>query len=398
MTPPLPLEEAQRRLLDGVRALGAERVAAESCLGRYLWSDLASQRTQPAADLSAMDGYAVSEPLAGPWLIIGESAAGRPFAGVLNTGEAVRISTGALMPVGAAAVLLQEEAQREGDALAVASGGETSQRHIRRRGFDFAERDVVLSAGTRIGPAQLALAIAAGATTVEVGRLPRLAVLDSGDELVAGAQTWAAHQLPASNGAMIAALAAPFAASVERVGPVPDRMDALAEALAKAEAADVIVTTGGASVGDHDLVRPALEAWGATIDFWRVAIRPGKPLLVARRGGTFVLGLPGNPVSSYVTAWLFLLPLLRRLGGATECLPRPLMARTTTELPPGSNRREFIRGRLEGGTVMPLDERDSSALRALAGANALIDRPIDAPAVPAGGDVPIYWLENGGIA
>jgi molybdopterin molybdotransferase len=302
------------------------------------------------------------------------------------------------MPTGATAVLLQEKANCEGVALEIAPGGGASPRHIRRRGFDFAEGDVVLGAGTRIGPAQLALALAAGATTVESGRLPRLAVLDSGDELVAGGESWAAHQLPASNGAMIAALAGPFAASVDRMGPVPDRMDALAEAFARAEGGDVIVTTGGASVGGHDLIRPALEAWGATTDFWRVAIRPGKPLLVARKGGTFVLGLPGNPVSTYVTAFLFLLPLLRRLGGANDCLPRPLVARTTTPLLPGSGRQEFLRAQLEGGLVTAINERDSSALRALAGANALIDRPIDAPAVPVGGEVPVYWLENGGIA
>ena len=396
MTPPLPLDEAQRRLLDGVRPLGPEQVSAESSIGRYLWSDLAARRTQPAGDMSAMDGYAIAGP--GPWSIVGESAAGRPHTVALRTGEAVRISTGALMPDGAAAVLLQEEAVREGEALSVAAGEEASPRHIRRRGFDFAEGDVVLSKGTRIGPAQLALAIAAGATTVEAGRLSRVAVLDSGDELVSGNTTWLPHQLPASNGAMIAAMAAPYAAVVERLGPVPDRMEALAEALAKAETADVIVTTGGASVGDHDLVRPALEAWGATIDYWRVAIRPGKPLLVARKCDTFVLGLPGNPVSSYVTAFLFLLPLLRRLGGANECLPYPLIARTTAELPAGSSRREFLRARLDGGTVTLIDERDSSALRALAAANALIDRPVDDSAVPAGGEVPVYWLENGGIA
>jgi len=396
MSPLLPLDEAQRRLLAIAQPLGPEEVPVADSLGRYMASDLAAKRTQPAADMSAMDGYAVRD--AGPWGVMGESAAGRPYAGELAPGAAVRISTGALMPRGATAVLLQEEAARVGDALMAIPGNEPSPRHIRRRGFDFFEGDMVLSAGTRIGPAQLALAIAAGATSVETGRLPRLAVLDSGDELVLGGDSWAEHQLPASNGAMIAALAATFAGSIDRLGPVADRMDALADALARAERADVIVTTGGASVGDHDLVRPALEAWGATIDFWRVAIRPGKPLLVARKGETIVLGLPGNPVSSYVTAFLFLLPLLRRLGGAHECLPRPLMARTSAELPQGSSRREFLRGRLEGATVTPIDERDSSALRALAGANALIDRPIDAPAVPAGGEVPVYWLENGGIA
>jgi molybdopterin molybdotransferase len=231
-----------------------------------------------------------------------------------------------------------------------------------------------------------------------VGRLPRVAVIDSGDELVASAEQWDDHRLPATNGAMIEAMAAPLAAVVDRLGPVPDRMEALAQALARAERADVVVTTGGASVGDHDLVRPALEAWGAKVDFWRVAMKPGKPILLARRGEQWILGLPGNPVSSYVTAFLFLLPLLRRLAGATDCLPRALAARTRAALPAGGRRLELVRARLEGGEVAPLGEQDSSALRALAAANALIERPIDAAAALAGDEVRVVPLENGGIA
>jgi molybdopterin molybdotransferase len=344
-----------------------------------------------------MDGYAVAG--AGPWRVVGESAAGHPFAGRIEPGEALRISTGAAVPAGGDAVLLQEEAVREGGRLSVAPGSEPSARHIRRRGFDFAEGDSVLPSGTRLGPAQLALAIAAGhGGALQVGRLPRVAVIDSGDELVGTADRWDDHLLPASNGAMIAVMAAPLASSVERLGPVPDRMEALAEALAKAGNADVIVTTGGASVGDHDLVRPALEAWGATIDFWRVAMRPGKPVLLARRNEQWILGLPGNPVSSYVTAFLFLLPLLRRLAGANDCLPRSLVVRATQALPPGGSRLELVRARLIGGTVTPLGVQDSSALRALAAADALIERPIDAPAAAAGDEVTVYPLENGGIA
>jgi molybdopterin molybdotransferase len=400
MSAPLELAEAQQRLLDQARPLGPEMVPLDDCLGRWLAADLVARRTQPAADLSAMDGYAVAEPVDGPWAVVGESAAGRPFAGTLQAGEAVRISTGALMPGAAAAVLLQEEALRDGDRLAVAAGGEVSPRHIRRRGFDFTEGDRVLAAGTLIGPAQLALAVAAGhgAGTLGVGRLARVAVLDSGEELVAGAERWEDHQLPASNGAMIAAMAAPLAASVERIGPVPDSMEAIAAALARAESADVVVTTGGASVGDHDLMRPALEAWGARIDFWRVAMKPGKPLLVARRGEQWILGLPGNPVSSYVTAFLFLLPLLRKLAGAVRYLPRRLTARTMRALPEGGSRLEMIRGGLLDGQVFPLVQQDSSALASLAAADALIERPIDAAPVPEGGEVQVYCLENGGIA
>jgi molybdopterin molybdotransferase len=197
---------------------------------------------------------------------------------------------------------------------------------------------------------------------------------------------------------MIAAMAAPFAASIEHIGPAPDTMDALAAALARAGNADVIVTSGGASVGDHDLVRPALAAWGAEIDFWRVAIKPGKPLLVARRGAQWVLGLPGNPVSSYVTAFLFLLPLLRALGGADPALPRAIEARLDSPLPATGDRREFVRAFHQGGVVRPLGQQDSSAMRALAGSNALIDRAPNSPEASAGETVRVLLLENGGIA
>ena len=397
MSPALTLAEAQAQLLALARPLGSEPIEAEACSGRYLARAVAARRTQPAADVSAMDGYAIAGE--NPWRVVGESAAGRPFSGRIQAGEALRISTGALMPEGGEAVLLQEQATREGQRLGVALGGRPSARHIRRKGFDFAIGDVVLEPGTRLGPAQLALAIAAGhGAALEVGRLPRVAVLDSGDELAICAEQWDDHRLPASNAAMIAAMAAPLAFAVERLGPVPDRMEALAAALAAAEKFDVLVTSGGASVGDHDLVRPALEAWGATIEFWRVALRPGKPILLARRGEQWVLGLPGNPVSSYVTAFLFLLPLLRRLAGADECLPSAVIARTERDLAPGGERLELIRAKLTGGMVVPLGERDSSALRTLAAANALIERPIDAPPVPAGDEVTVYRLENGGSA
>ena len=399
MTPPLPLAEAQQRLLSAAEPLPAETVAVEQAVGRYLAEPLVAARTQPAADLSAMDGYAVrADDLAGPWKVVGESAAGHPYAGSLQPGEAIRISTGALMPPEDGAVLLQENALREGETLALNGEGDPTPRHIRRAGFDFREGDALLEAGARIGPAQLALALAAGRGEVAVHRLASLAILDSGDELAADPTACAPHQIPASNGAMLAAMAAPHAASVLRLGPVPDRMDAMLAALDKAADADVIVTSGGASVGDHDLVRPALEQWGAQIDFWRVAVRPGKPLLVARKGRQWLVGLPGNPVSSYVTAFLFLLPLLRRLGGAADPLPRPLTVRLGADMPEVGNRTEFIRARLAEGALVPVHEQDSSALAALARAEVLIERSADAPAAPAGSRVRGYWLENGGNA
>ncbi|MGX7895162.1 molybdopterin molybdotransferase MoeA [Tsuneonella sp. HG222] len=399
MTPPLPLDEAQARLLAGVEPLPAEALAAGETVGHYLAEPLLAARTQPTADLSAMDGYAVrGDDSAGPWTVVGESAAGHPFAGELSPGQAVRISTGALMPQGAGAVLLQENAAREGDRLILANDDGPTERHIRRAGFDFRVGDTLLDKGVRIGPAHLALALAAGQANLVVHRRPLVAVLDSGDELVANPAACAPHQIPASNGAMLAAMAAPWAASVARLGPVPDTMDAMLGALDRAGGAEVIVTSGGASVGDHDLVRPALEAWGAEIAFWRVAIRPGKPLLVARKGPQWIIGLPGNPVSSYVTAFLFALPLLRALGGAANPLPTAFRAPLARPLFAVGERAEFVRARFEDGALAPISERDSSALLALSRADALIRRPAFAPAAEAGDTVAAYWLENGGIA
>jgi molybdopterin molybdotransferase len=401
MTPPPPLsvEHAQERLLTGVEPLAAEMVPAERAIGRYLAAPVFAARTQPAADLSAMDGYAMrADDVTGPWRVIGESAAGHPFAADILAGHAIRISTGSLMPPGECVVLLQENATRLGDSLALNGEGKPTPRHIRRAGFDFRRGDELLAAGTRVGPPQLALALSAGHGELPVHALPSLAVLDSGDELAVDPTACAAHQIPASNGAMLAAMAAPHVSSIQRLGPVPDRLDAMLAALDKAADADVIVTSGGASVGDHDLVRPALEQWGATLDFWRVAMRPGKPLLVARRGRQWVLGLPGNPVSSYVTAFLFLLPLLRALGGARDPLPRRMTMRLGGDLPAVGERTEFVRARLAGDSLVPVAEQDSSALAALARADALIERPAGAPAAAPGSPVPAYWLENGGTA
>ncbi|WDF71824.1 molybdopterin molybdotransferase MoeA [Novosphingobium sp. KACC 22771] len=397
---PLPLEEAQARVLALAGLTQAQETPIEAALGRYLAAPLLARRTQPAADLSAMDGYALAPgDLAGPWDIVGESAAGHPFAGMVRPGQAVRISTGALVPDGAGAVLCQEDAAREGERLLLTGTPPKPEgRHIRRRGLDFCEGDPLLPAGTRIGPAQMALAIAAGHGALSVHRRPRLAILDSGDELIAPGLPCPPDRLPASNGAMLGAMVAGLAGEVLRLGPVADDLDALGAALELAGDADVIVTSGGASVGDHDLIQPALARWGARVDFWKVAIRPGKPLLVATRGAQVVIGLPGNPVSSFVTAHLFLLPLLRAMQGAGDPLPRTAMARLNEGLGAGADRREFIRGWWDGREVMPRPMRDSSALAAMAASNCLIEHDAHAPARAAGEVVRIHLIENGGSA
>jgi molybdopterin molybdotransferase len=389
----LPLAEAQARLLALATPLPVERVPVDEALGRYLAEPLIARRTQPPADLSAMDGYALRAcDLPGPWRVIGESACGHPFTGTMAGGEAVRIATGALIPDGADMVLMQEDAERQSDALTLTgTPPQPTGKHIRRKGMDFAEGAALLAAGSRLGPTQLALALGAGHSHVAVRRPPRITIIDSGDELASDPAACAVHQIPASNGAMLAALAAStLPCEVERIGPVGDSLDALAAALDQAEGADVVVTSGGASVGDHDLIRPALLAWGAQLDFWKVAVKPGKPIMVASRGTQLVVGLPGNPVSSHVTAYHFLLPLLRALAGAAHPLPRPAMARAAEDLPACGVRQEFLRAHWDGYQVSVQINQDSGALATLAASNALIERPANAPAVSAGEAVSVY--------
>jgi len=403
-TPPLPLEEAQARILALAEQLPIEHVDVEGALGHFLAEPLYARRTQPAADLSAMDGYAVTAgDMAGPWRVVGESAAGHPHAGAVQRGEAVRISTGAILPENATAVILQEDLEREGDVLRLTGEPPVPPgKHIRHRGMDFITDSEILPVGARIGPVQVALAIAAGHGHLPVRRKPRIAIIDSGDELSGDFANCPPHQIPASNGAMLKAMVAGLPCMVERLGPAADNMVAIAQVLEKAVTADIIVTSGGASVGDHDLIRPALEAWGADIDFWRVAIKPGKPILVATRAGPhgrqIVLGLPGNPVSSYVTAFLFLLPLLRGMLGAGAPLSRPIRATLGAPLKPGGSRREFLRASWDGTEISAHEMQDSGALASLAASNALIDRDARASAGEIGDHVLAYLLENGGIA
>jgi molybdopterin molybdotransferase len=392
---PLGLEEAQARLL----ALAPQRPA--SLLGimpvgvrRYLAEDLHALRTQPAADLSAMDGYAVAAG-PGPWQRVGESRAGAPFAGTLAPGECVRISTGAIIPTGAVAVLLQENAAVECDRVA-ATEPPTPGRNIRRAGFEFRAGDRVLAKGTAYSPAVLAFAAAAGHGVLPWIEPPGVAVLDSGDELVLPGEPCEAHQIPASNGVMLGAMLYPYVGLIDALGPVADDHMALAAALKRAEDSHILITSGGASVGDHDLIQQALRDWGATIDFWRVAIKPGKPLMVATRGSQVILGLPGNPVSSFVTAFLFALPLVRASMGDPDPLPRAVTMIAGEDLPATEGRREFLRAvTAKDGMVRLAGSQDSSALSALAAADCLIDRAAHAPPLAAGEEVRVFRLQNG---
>ncbi len=392
----ISLSEAQSRVLAMAPTMQTEKVSVSSALGRYLATDLIARRTQPPADLSAMDGFAILGD--GPWKLVGESRAGAPCGNKINPGECTRISTGAHIPDCADRVLIQENASVADELVRCTQDMPREGKHIRRRGFDFAEGDRLLEAGRLIGPSQIALAITSGHAEVEVRRPPFVAVLDSGDELSSDPVSCRPDQIPASNGAMIAAMLSNLGCQVLRIGPVADDSAALAAALKQAETADVLVTSGGASVGDHDLIKPALESWGAKLDFWKVAMKPGKPLMLAKRGDQIVIGLPGNPVSSYVTAALFLLPLVRVAMGSTRPLPRRGKFRLACDLPASGSRHEFLRANWDVDVVGLSELQDSSALLTLANSNCLIERPPNSDAAEAGSFVPVVFPENVGFA
>jgi molybdopterin molybdotransferase len=395
MAPPLlPVAEAQARLLALAAPVAAETVDLRAAAGRWAAADVAALRTQPAADLSAMDGYAIRFiDLPGPWRVIGESAAGRPFAGTIGAGEAVRIFTGAALPEGADTVLVQEEAARDGDRVTLAGEGPPYRgRNTRAKGLDFHAGQCLIAAGERWSAARIALAATAGHGKLPVRRRVRVAVMATGDELVEPGAAAAGLALPESNRALLAALLGDLPVELIDLGILPDRLDALTGAF-RAVDADLLVTTGGASVGDHDLVRPALEAAGGTIHFWRVALRPGKPMLAGRLGGgALLLGLPGNPVSAFVTTMLFVRPLVAKLAGASDPLPQTALARLGEDLPANGERTDYLRAARRDGLVYTAAIQDSSMLLTLARADCLVIRAAYAPAAAAGELVEIIPL------
>jgi molybdopterin molybdotransferase len=389
----LPLAQAWSQLFALASRLPIEQVPLADGAGRWAAADLHALRTQPSADLSAMDGYAIRfAELPGPWRVVGESAAGRAFAGDVRPGEAVRIFTGAPVPPGVDTVMVQEEAAREGDTLRLSGEGPaTHGRNVRRRGLDFSEGDLLVGAGERLTPARLALAGTAGHGTVAVRRKVRVAIAATGDELVPPGATVGEAQLPETNRLMLAAQIADLPVEVIDLGILPDRQEVL-EAAFRGVDADLLVTSGGASVGDHDLVRPALEAAGATIHFWRIALRPGKPVMAGRLGDTIVLGLPGNPVSAFVTALLFVRPLVAHLAGAADPLPATRTATLGEPLAANGERTDYLRAEIRGGRAFASTLQDSAMLRTLARATCLIVREAHAAAAQTGDSVEILDL------
>ena len=394
MIPLLSVADAQARLFAMAPRIATERLPLNSAAGRWTTEPVIALRAQPGADLSSMDGYAIRfDDLPGPWHVIGESAAGRAFGGSIGRGEAARIFTGAAMPAGADSVLVQEEADRDGDALALAGEGPPRRgASVRRKGLDFERGAVLIDAGTRLTPAAIALAATGGHGALNVNRRLRVTIMATGDELISpGTASDDPLALPEGNSAMLAAMLADLPVDVTVAGIIPDRLHALVAAFSDANA-DIIVTTGGASVGDHDLVRPALEAAGGSVDFWRIAIRPGKPMLAGRLGEAIMLGLPGNPVSAFVTATLFLRPLIAAMAGAADPLPRMLRAELADPLPANDHRQDYLRATIVDGRVSAAAMQDSSMLATLARATCLIVRAPHAPAAAIGDTVDVVPL------
>jgi molybdopterin molybdotransferase len=390
----LAVADALAAVLSGADALPEEMAALDSAYKRILARDLAALRTQPPEAMSAMDGYAVraaDATRAGARLkVIGEIAAGRPFDRVVGPSEAVRIFTGGVVPDGADAVIIQEDTVVEGEGITITEAA-VAGRHIRRAGVDFRQGDVLLKAGGELSDRDLSLAASMNYPQLPVRRRPKVALLATGDELVMPGETPGPGQIVYSNGYALRALARAEGAEVIDLGIAADTLEATTSGIRRARdiGADILITTGGASVGDHDLVKRALDAEGVAMAFWRIAMRPGKPLMHGRLGAMRVIGLPGNPVSSYVCAFLFLVPLIRKLCGRLTVHHTTESALLGRDIAANDQRQDYLRARLttrnDGALIAtPVNHQDSSLLGNLAAAQALLIRPPFAPEAKAG--------------
>ncbi len=394
----LPVDVAQAQLLAGAKPLAAEILPLGGeilplATGRVLAADMIARLSQPPFAAAAMDGYAIRwADLPGPWRIVGEAAAGRGWTGIIAPGQAARIFTGAPIPAGADTIIIQEDVLRDDDIISLPSGGpDAIGAHIRKLGQDFCSGDTIARAGNLLTARRMGLLAAAGHADAPVIRRPVVTLIATGDELVPPGVRPGPGQIVSANGIMLAALFQSAGADVRDLGIVPDDRAALAAALGTA-GGDVIATIGGASVGDHDLVMPVLRALGADIDFWKIALRPGKPMLAGRLGAARVVGLPGNPVSAYVCALLFVVPLLQRLGGRAEVTPTQRLP-LATPLPANGGRRDHLRGRLVDGAALAFSAQDSALLERLAAADLLIIRSPNAPAAAIGEHVDCIMLD-----
>jgi len=400
----MSVADALARVLEGAMPLPPEDAPLDDAYDRVLAADVAALRTQPPADLSAMDGYAVrADDVANVPVtleLIGEVAAGHPFAGRVAKGQAARIFTGGVVPPGADTIVIQENTKREGSRVSVTTATPRAK-HIRRTGLDFAQGQVLLARGRRLTERDLMLAAAMNHPTVPVHQRPCVAVLGTGDELRAPGSTPGPGEIIYSNGFALMAMVRAAGAKVIDLGVVPDRLDDTIAAIrkARAQAADILLTSGGASVGDHDLVQKALTAEGLELSFWKVAMRPGRPLMHGRLSAMHVLGVPGNPVSAFVCSLLFLVPLIRRLAGRGDLQPATESAKLGIELPANDERADYLRSALARGPdgtliATPFATQDSSMIATLAAADCLVIREPYAPPAKAGSACVVLKLKS----
>lgn len=401
----IAVEEARRRILGALAPTPAETVALPEAWGRVLAQPVIARVTQPPADVSAMDGYAVraADAIAGTALaVVGSAPAGHPFQGAVGPGECVRIFTGAFVPPGADGILLQEDATAAADGTVRVGETVLPGRWIRRQGLDFAAGEAVLPAGRRLTARDIGLAAASNHAWLAVHRAPRIGILATGDEIALPGDPIPPGGIVSSNAHALAALVR-SAGGVPIVLPIaPDDKGAIAAIATAARGCDLLVTTGGASVGDHDLVQSALGPEGFALDFWQIAMRPGKPLIWGRLGPTPLLGLPGNPVSALVCGVIFLIPALQRLCGQAAEAPRTVNAVAGAALAANDRRFDHLRAVLSqdaAGRLVatPFPAQDSSMLKTLARADGLILRAPLAPALAAGADVEVIPLAELGI-
>ena len=399
----ISVEEALARLLAPLSALPAEQVALADGLGRVLAEPAAARRTQPPFAVSAMDGYAVRaedlEEIPATLKIVAEVPAGAGYAGRIEKGEAARIFTGAPMPTGSDTIVIQENTERDGNGVRVLEGARRG-RYVRPDGLDFRDGEVLLEPGRRLTARDIGLLAAMNRPWLYVHRRPRIGIMSTGDEIVMPGEPIGPHQIVSSNALALAAFVAACGGLPLSVGNAPDDPEALRRMAAATRGVDMLVTTGGVSVGEHDLVRDALSEDGLDLDFWQIAMRPGKPLMVGRYRGTPMLGLPGNPVSTFVCALLFLKPALARLSGEPEREEPMPTARLGRPLGENDGRQDYLRARLEraaDGTLeaFPSEVQDSSMMRILATADCLVMRPPRAAPAPAGTMVPIIPFPTG---
>lgn len=398
----MPVSDALAAVLAGAEPLPEESVVLEAAFHRVLARDVAARRTQPPQAMSAMDGYAVraadAAKIDAQLTVIGEVAAGRPFAGTVGAGEAVRIFTGGVVPDGADAVVIQEDTVADGKRIAIKEAAVTG-RHIRPAGIDFSEGDVLLCTGARLTERDLALAAGMNHPQLAVRRRPKVAILATGDELVMPGTTPGHGQIVYSNGYALHALARSEGADTIDLGIAADTLAATTAGIRRARdsGADILITTGGASVGDHDLVQQALRDEGTSMAFWKIAMRPGKPMMNGQLGAMRVIGLPGNPVSSYVCGFLFMVPLIRALSGRSMLHHRRERAVLGRDVGANDQREDYLRARLavrDDGTLvaLPVNHQDSSLLANLAAAQALLVRAPFAPKAEAGAPCEVLRL------